>query len=67
MLCRDRTSRVELASAHSTVLDRRQTAHQFVHMSVRRAVNRLSPRGSPSRHGALLERAVTLLLRCAVA
>eukprot|EP00966_Prymnesium_polylepis_P085091 1970111-Prymnesium_polylepis.1 len=43
MLCRDRTSRLELASAHCTVLVRRQTVHPFVHSECERAVNRLPP------------------------
>ena len=36
------------------VLVRRQTAHPFIHSDQKSAVNRLPPRGSPSRHGALL-------------
>ena len=45
--CRARECAVE-------VLVRRQTAHPFIHSDQKSAVNRLPPRGSPSRHGALL-------------
>ena len=44
------------------VLVRRQTAHPFIHSDHKRAVNRLPPRGSPSRHGALLAHELTVEL-----
>ena len=50
------------ASAHWTVLVRRQTAHLVVHSEHKRAVNRLLPRGSPSRHGAQLAHESTVEL-----
>ena len=53
---------VARASAHWTVLVRRQTAHLVVHSEHKRAVNRLPPRGSPSRHGALLAHESTVEL-----
>eukprot|EP00966_Prymnesium_polylepis_P072351 1680350-Prymnesium_polylepis.1 len=56
MLCRDRTSRVELASAQCRPWSegKRPTRSFTVsHSDHKRAVNRLPPRCSPSRHGAL--------------
>jgi hypothetical protein len=53
---------VARASAHWTVLVRRQKAHPFVHSACERAVNRLPPRGSPSRHGAQLAHESTVEL-----
>ena len=41
---------------------RRQTARPFVHSEHKRAVNRLPPRGCPSRHGALLAHESTVEL-----
>ena len=41
---------------------RRQTARPFVHSEHKRAVNRLLPRGSPSRHGAQLAHESTVEL-----
>ena len=53
---------VARASAHWTVLVRRQTAHLVVHSERKRAVNRLLPRGSPSRHSAQLAHESTVEL-----
>eukprot|EP00966_Prymnesium_polylepis_P057104 1322749-Prymnesium_polylepis.1 len=46
-----RTKQIARASAQSTtVLVRSQRAHPVVHSEHTRTVNRLPPRGSPSRH-----------------
>ena len=57
-----RETLVGRASAHSTVKTVCQKAHLVVHSEHKRAVNRLLPRGSPSRHGALLAHESTVEL-----